>query len=472
MHLKFVKFVTSHVSSCDLESIYIMQQNEPYNTKGSGIKFSVRNPRNVWLVRVTLLVLVVLGLDLSDNSMSEKLPRKSERWAKNWIALNELSKHYEVRLDESQELFAVENKVSVVSYGGNVPNETLPKKGVTPRNILPNKQVLYAENTREKIEPTSTNNAIVVPGLVVPDNEIEVNQFFQNESVINEEEEYYSESTLVSEPIDYEKALQESYAEASENKVLVPIKEKSGIDWLATGSIGPQMSQGVVNQPSGSAYANSSSIANITSDPVGSGGNTMDQSFSASLNLGISLGSKFELLSGVNYTQMDGSHMAYYDSKVKKTQTIITSKPTKNTDGTSSIETYEEQVNYTNYFSDTISANYRITSFEIPLILKYNFGKQKLSYFMSSGVSANISNSYSALYESNEIGSGDINEESFGVHSINLIVGIGMQYRATKHISIKLSPGYKYGIPITSSSAFKTPISSVGLFTGLSYYFE
>ena len=208
----------------------------------------------------------------------------------------------------------------------------------------------------------------------------------------------------------------------------------------------------------------------MVAEQQGVGGNASNQAFSAMLNFGLTLGSNFELLSGVNFTQMDGAHDAYYDSQVQKTQTILTSRANVENNGVKSYQTVQEQVTYTNYFTDTLRSNYRISSFEIPLVLKYNFGKQKVNYFISSGVSTNIGNYYSANYQSTEIGSGNINEAGYGINKVNILLGLGIQYRATQNISIQLSPGYKYGIPV-SKSVYQSSVSSLGLFTGLNYYF-
>jgi hypothetical protein len=105
-------------------------------------------------------------------------------------------------------------------------------------------------------------------------------------------------------------------------------------------------------------------------------------------------------------------------------------------------------------------------------MLRYNFGKRRLNYFMSSGVSATLGSNYASNYSSGNFDDGNYSSSNFGPSAINLLVGVGIKYRAVEGLYISLAPGYRYGIPVGSKSGLSSPASSFGLFTGLSYYFK
>ena len=429
-------------------------------------KLSKIEYRNVWTVRVVALIIVFLRLDINDNYISENLPGKNRDWATQWIATNDLNSPSIIVEEVSKPKFASLNPPEKVT----VSNTELTKAPIPKNNVAS----VTETNTKPKFK------VIVTKG-------IEANQFGQpveNNTIVNLSLASNNKSLSFTESINtpdvvelratinYERQIGYNYWLAAQNNVLDNQKAASNTQWMARGTIGPQYAQGAISQPSENTYANASNINNMVTDAEGVSANKSNNAFSAMLNVGMSVGSNMQLLSGINFSQMNGAHSAYYDSEVLKTQNIITTSVNTAENGVKTTNLIEEEVPYTNYFSDTLRANYRVTSVEIPLVLKYNFGKNKLSYFMSSGVSANLGSSYSAHYQSNEIGSGAISESKYGVNSVNLILGLGMEYQASPKITIQLSPGYKYGIPVSNSSVFNSPISTLGLFTGLSYYFD
>lgn len=412
----------------------------------------IRHPRNVWVVRILAILVILSTLDIDSSYVQKHMPQRGSIWAENWIAENGLDLPYmdvadipvlmAEKLIEGDEV--VQNKIIPATRKGQV-NQKVPE------------QLEYASN-RDDIDVERNEEFIY---LLAKSFDLRLNEPTVFLTSIPAKEKSHKE---------YESALQRAYAQSATMGAFEMEKMHKPMSWIAQGAVGPQYISGMIGQPSGKAYAGASNIDNIVVQQQGVGQNISNQAFTAMLNVGVTLGSQFELLSGVNFTQMDGSHDSYYDSQVEKTQTIFTSTADGNNNGIKSVETVREQVTYTNYFSDTLRANYRISSFEIPLVLRYNFGKQKVNYFLSSGISTNIGNYYSASYQSGEIGTGNINEVGYGVQTVNLLLGIGIQYKATQNISIQLSPGYKYGIPV-AHRIYQTPVSSLGLFTGLNYYF-
>jgi hypothetical protein len=427
-------------------------------------KLSKIEYRNVWTVRVVALVIVFLTLNVNDSFLSENLPGKNRKWATQWIAENGMNSPSIVESESLKPLFASLNTIEIPKNG----NPNLTNTNVEVINVISNDGGI--KNANKKFGPEiSSNTAILM-------NNAGSSEGFMLASsrtgLTISEPSKVPEVVELNTSVNYEQQLEYNYWLAAQNNVLENQKKVNKTQWMARGTIGPQYAQGVVSQPSASTYANKSNINNIITDTEGMSANNSNNAFSAMLNFGMSIGSNMQLLSGLNFSQMDGAHSAYYDSEVLKTQNIITTTINTAENGVKTTNLVEEDVVYTNYFSDTLRANYRVTSVEIPLVMKYNFGKNKLSYFLSSGVSANLGSSYTANYQSNEIGAGGIKETKYGVNSVNLLFGLGMEFKATSKITLQLSPGYKYGIPVSNSSVFNSPVSSLGLFTGLSYYFD
>lgn len=375
----------------------------------------------------------------------DKAPHRAEVWADHWISLNELN----------QEFTPSQNS-----------NET-------PRKFL------LASNKEPQIESAKVNN----PSKNKSD--VFVSRKKSSGGEINSSSEEIAIGFLKSSPvptissnevvdqitpsINYEAHLGISYAQ---RKSIEKKSTKSSTVLFAGGSLGPQFANGVVDQPSGVVYSDVSNIDKLTAEGQGVGNSINGQGYMAMVNVGVRLSEKIEIHSGVNFTQTSGNHDTYFESEVKRHQTIITGVNIQNEDGSRSMETVETDVSYTNYFSDTLQSNYRLSNFEIPLVLKYNFGKNKLSYFLSSGVSTVLGASYSASFESDQIGSGNLNEVRYGFNTLNLLFGAGIQYAASSNVVIKLAPGYRYGIPLTDASSFQSNSSSLGFFTGLNYYFK
>jgi len=414
----------------------------------------IRHPRNIWVVRILAVLVILSTLEVDSSYVQNHMPHRGSTWAENWIAENGLDLPYVDVID-----------FPVLMASNVVDNEYIDSE-VQLAKEEKSRQESYTSN-HHRTNTAHFNDVDSDQGeehfyLLAMSSDLRLSDPADVQNIITTREKSQEE---------YESDLQRVYAQSATIEAFEMEKMKKPVSWMAQGAVGPQYSSGMIGQPSGQAYAGASNIENLVAQQQGVGQSISNQAFSAMLNVGVTLGSQFELLSGVNFTQMDGSHDTYYDSQVEKTQTILTSRNESDNNGVKSFQTVQEQVTYTNYFSDTLRANYRISSFEIPLVLRYNFGKQKVNYFLSSGISTNIGNHYSASYQSGEIGAGNLNEVGYGVQAVNLLLGVGIQYKASQNISIQLSPGYKYGIPVAHNKLYQTPVSSLGLFTGLNYYF-
>jgi hypothetical protein len=429
-------------------------------------KSAIVDGRNVWLLRVGLVIVMMFFVFWTDNEIQPDIPEKSGLWAENWVKSNELNKPVEP-------LYAYDNNV-------NADKRMLSEVSNSRKDIKKNNSTSPISKSTNKISVAySSHNVIselekeVALGYLAS-NSVQLNIVDQSQEVFLIKENSFSEFSGAEDDLvitSYESQLQKDY-QVSQKQITTANPSEMPSNWMVRGAVGPQMYNGVVNQPNGPTYASLSGQSDIRTTTVGVSNASPNNSFTASVNLGINVAKNLELLSGVNFTQLDGKQTAYYDSEVRQYQTILTSEVATSADGTQSISTKEEKVMYSNYYEDTLQANYRISSFEIPLVLKYNFGKRRLNYFVSSGISASIGSSYSSVYKSTEIGTGDMNENKSGVNAINFLMGAGIQYKASKNIRLQLAPGFKYGYGINSNSVFQTPVTSLGLFTGLSYYFD
>tara|TARA_R110002050_G_scaffold80768_1_gene172725 strand:+ start:33849 stop:35204 length:1356 start_codon:yes stop_codon:yes gene_type:complete len=450
-----------------------MTQNKT-NTVQNGVgevpMSSLHRNRNVWYLRFVLMLGVVASVLNGNEYKLTKVPEKVTVWAENWTSIN--------GLDKVNALTTPTNHTTLLAIAENPASKvvkTTEIKNPTNTKTIPSTSSQVA--VRMPISVSETPIYVADKNTVTKQNKIA--------GYLLTSRAHVGRMELVQEPLLVAQRNDEISTERSSelyikndyaiSRMVRPLynDEASVSKWSIRALIGPQLVNGAVNQPSGQAYSSIAGIEGLKSQAEGVvTKSTKNSSFSASLNWGVRLSKNFELLSGLNYSQMNGSHLAFYDSELKRSQTILTSRVTTSADGTQNIGTEKVNVVYSNYYQDTLRANYRITSYEIPVTIKYNFGKNKLNYFVSSGVSANIGSSYSATYQSKEIGNGDISQNRYGINSVNLLVGMGLEYKASKNIRIQLSPGFKYGIPLTKSSVFQAPLTAIGLFTGLSYYFD
>lgn len=109
---------------------------------------------------------------------------------------------------------------------------------------------------------------------------------------------------------------------------------------------------------------------------------------------------------------------------------------------------------------------------EIPLILRYKVIDRKIGFNFLGGVSTNI------LVGSNAYYSEDGNKEEIGEttdikpFNYSSILGIGFFYSISERLNINLEPTFRYYLnSINESSVISSHPYSMGIFTGISYYF-
>jgi len=415
--------------------------------------YSVRHPRNVWMIRVLAFSVLMITLDIP-SSDSLNIKPKTDVWAENFITTNHLDRSSEITPNQPATHLITINNTSITENSHNPNNTTSISKLLgdiskvepiqTKLELDSESQIILSEKERLAHIYVEPHSATVFLNTDIELMEPQFTRFQQSDRFI------FTQTS------------------ASKNFLL----EQSMKMFVVSGAIGPLFNSGAINSPSGESYAAASQIENLKAENLGSSNNSTSNGFAAMLNIGMKLGRNLEVHSGFNFVQVKGSHVAYYDSEVENYQTIVTGVNTSNNDGSRNFQAVVTNVPYTNYFSDTIQSNYKLSSIEIPLILKYNFGKQRLSYFVSSGVSTVLGSNYSSSFQSNEIENGKMDETKYGFNTFNFLVNVGIQFQISPNMQLNLAPGYKYAIPLNNSSINQSSTSAVGVFTGVSYYFK
>jgi hypothetical protein len=236
--------------------------------------------------------------------------------------------------------------------------------------------------------------------------------------------------------------------------------------------VGPQITQGSIAQPSSVSYQLVSGNSNLEAKTGGVSTTENGQSFALNFGLGYQLSKRWDVISGFKYAQWNGSQIAYYDSEVFQNQNILTSEASDNEDGTKSFSNKEQEVNFSNYFTDTLVTDYRLSLMEVPLLIRYNFGKNKWNYFLNTGFSGVFQSSYKASYKSNVVGSGNFTESRNNLAAVNFIFGVGVEYSLGNELHLQFTPQFSHGRTIFDNALTNTKLSAFGLFGGLKYVFK
>ena len=145
----------------------------------------------------------------------------------------------------------------------------------------------------------------------------------------------------------------------------------------------------------------------------------------------------------------------------------VTNKGDRNNPTTSSgsINEFSLQVN-----SGEVIQNFEYI--EVPLILRYRLVDRKVGFNFLGGMSTNM------LVGSNTYYNNDGNREKIGEttdlkpFNYSSIVGIGIDYAISDRFNISLEPTFRYYLnSINESSVIRSYPYSIGIFTGLRYYF-
>jgi hypothetical protein len=109
---------------------------------------------------------------------------------------------------------------------------------------------------------------------------------------------------------------------------------------------------------------------------------------------------------------------------------------------------------------------------EIPLVLRYRLIDRKIGFNFLGGLSTNLLVSSNTYY--NEDGNKEKIGETTDIKPFNYssIIGIGIDYAISKRFNINLEPTFRYYLnSINESSSIGSHPYSLGVFTGVRYYF-
>lgn len=231
---------------------------------------------------------------------------------------------------------------------------------------------------------------------------------------------------------------------------------------------------------------------NSSSDDYSTGTNMSSQhyenvesqiaSFSGGLDVNYKLNKKFEVQSGIYYSQYGQVNTDVYafssnndpwefrtsNGSIQITSEVIckelTYKPTIK-DSTTVFD-----VNIANFTNSEIKQKFEYI--EVPLILKYIVFDKKLGFQIFGGISPGFLVGNNAYFknDNNDISLGKTDNLNSVIY--NSIIGLGLNYSISKKISFNFDPTIKYSLsPINSGGDFKTYPYYFGFFTGFTYKF-
>ena len=136
---------------------------------------------------------------------------------------------------------------------------------------------------------------------------------------------------------------------------------------------------------------------------------------------------------------------------------------------------------YTNDVFDPVKANLSYVSssifqdlsfLELPLILRYKIIDRKIDINVIGGMSYNflMNNSVYAVVDGGKYPIGTTND--LNTVSLSSSLGMGMEYKLSKSLSVNLEPTFRYYLnPFNSASSAAFHPYSIGIFSGVSYKF-
>ncbi len=406
-----------------------------------GSKRLLRHPSRVWLAYLAALFFIFYNTHYpSDFSQENVFYETKEKWALHFIEQNELLRH---KSPVSGNI--AENNVSAV----------LPAAASSVRVAKPG-----AEHRADR-KPVSQPLTAIATGPQSSRQEEAVPALTPRRAVLS----VYPVSQSVE--TDYERNLNLVYAmQQAESIRKTTARQES--EWLVRAGGGVLASDAVMNQPediysSDNIHANGSQLIN----------SSVNGAFGINLQFGVTLSGSIEMLTGLNYMYNNGTMLAVYDAEGLMTQNVVHFYPQPAPDGNGTVwVSREEEETYTLFADDSVRSDYTIQSFEIPVVFRYHLGQRKLSYFLATGFSATIGSNYKANYYSGTFDNGYYSDSNFGPESVNLLLSGGVRYKAGRNLFLSLFPGLKYGIPIGRNASLKSASSSIGIFTGINYYFR
>ncbi len=413
---------------------------------------SIHQLKGIPWLRVLAFSFVVVGLDFGRIKSDQTFPQKTKYWLSDFLETNILTSPI-----ISEKMLANRPKIK--------EGELLAGRYNKSQQVLLNLGRFAQLQPRIHSSVSSTNSTNNSGGALF----LRSNKYAHLSQM--------DDSLLISERIFEFDGLQK--VEFTENNGLFDYHSSSLLNempvvkkWHVSLGFGPQLVNGDVTQPSADKYEQVSGINNIVSESGGVSYSSSETSFATQLGLGYDVTKHWRVSIALQYTQFNGSQIAYYDSEVTRTQTILTTVAVSDENGIKGFETEEETIEYTNHFSDTLTAKYRLSNIEIPLAIQYKKEWGKFYGFLSTGISGVLKSNYSASYDSKEIGSGVITQESWKFSAMNMNIGIGLGIKLQPDLSVQLYPQYSKLFPIQESTSIQHATRSFGVFGGFVYSFK
>jgi hypothetical protein len=202
-------------------------------------------------------------------------------------------------------------------------------------------------------------------------------------------------------------------------------------------------------------------------------------SYAGGVNVDLALNKRWGLQSGMYYSrigQINSDALEYtVDSKGDILYAIHTSTGSINL----VLENVPDRLRVTYDDKDSIVDNSGLASveqnfdlFEVPFLLKYKMLDRKFSINLSGGLSPAyvVQNNTYLKIDDEKINVGD--SPNLNSVLVNTSIGLGLEYKAFKKLSISLEPTFKYSlVPLNKNSQFFYHPYYMSWFTGIKYRF-
>ena len=108
----------------------------------------------------------------------------------------------------------------------------------------------------------------------------------------------------------------------------------------------------------------------------------------------------------------------------------------------------------------------------IPLYVRYQFGKNKLTYFVSAGACLNFVKGDKVKLVIDDAYSEENEYDGLKKMNYSLLLGVGIQYNFYKKLNFFLSPSFRYSItPVNQDNPMNSYPYYIGIGAGLSIHF-
>lgn len=125
--------------------------------------------------------------------------------------------------------------------------------------------------------------------------------------------------------------------------------------------------------------------------------------------------------------------------------------------------------------AEAVETHFDLNSVEIPATLRYNVvDRPKFDYYVNSGISATLFMNYKqSLITSSGVSKQVLSDESSAgtPAQASVLASTGVQVQLSKHISVNVEPGLRYGLLVNEYSFTQRQPLSFNAFSGINYHF-